>query len=478
MLGLIFRRIRMEKKKNKYLYMGINWIIIFLMCLLLSHKLNIRSSSYYYDAAYYWTTADPVFENGFNFLNFPETFRGYFFPFSISLFKIIFGTGWGWRVYSAFMTSTMFAILLPSFFKRNVFNIKCIVRDVFTTALFLLFWGDFMQYPLSDFAAFFFLIAGFAAAKCLTENNAGAKPRKIILWGLLTGALFYTAYNTRAAYEYAVFFILFFIVIKLKNVKKILSVLLLMFAGALIVALPQCMINKQYVNKFSPKIYTEAINNYSTNLQVQQLFWGMEMDRWESYIGNFEDFPSPEVIFDGKTGIDILNREHISDAADLTLKQLIKIFLKYPFDTIHIYTRHLISLMTPIYYEIYIPNLYTNKIGIISISITLWILAGLAFVRSINLKEINTIFLWVFAGFIPAFLQLFGAPELRFFLPVYVILYEYLGTRVSYKDMWIYYKNKLIPTLLVVLFIVIMWIAIIGEIIGSNEYILLINSIK
>ena len=301
---------------------------------------------------------------------------------------------------------------------------------------------------------------------------------KMILPGMLAGAMFYASYNTRVSYMYAVLFMLILFAFELKNIKKFMCILLAMIVGTSIIGLPQCMINKQYEDEFSPKVYTENYNN-SNSLQTQQLFWGMETDRLETYIGDLEDYtPSRGVKFDNKFGTEILNRENISGAENFSLKKLIRIFLKYPFDTIHIYTRHLISLMTPIYYQIYTPNLYTNKVGIIGISIALWLLAGLALIKSINLKEINTIFLWTLAAVIPAFLQLFGAPELRFFLPVYVILYEYLGTRVSYKDMWIYYKNKLIPTLLVVLFIVIMWIAIIGEIIGSNEYILLINSIK
>ena len=467
----------MEIKKSRNIYMGIDWIILFLICILLAQKINIRSFSYWFDSSYYWEMGDSIFENGFDFLNFPETFRGYFFSFSVSLFKIIFGTEWGWRVYSAFMTSAMFAILMPAFFKRNTYNLKSILRDVITTGLFLVFWGNFMQYPLSDFAAFFFLIAGFVAVKNFTEKNTPVKPSKAIPLGVLAGALFYAAYNTRAAYEYAILFFLLLIVITLKNIKKILIILLPALVGASIIALPQCMINKKYVNEFSPKVFTEAFYGYSMNLQTLQLLTGLDRDRYETYIGDLNDYPENSVLFHDKIAAEMYNRE-ITDYENASLKKIIKTYLKYPLETVGIYTRHLISLMTPLYYEIYIPNLYTNKIGIICISIVLWILAGLAFIRSLNLKEINMNFLWSFTAVIPALFQLFGGSELRFFLPVFVILYEYLGTRVSYKDMWMYYKNKLIPTTLVVLFIVIMWIAIIGDIIGSNDYILLINSIK
>ena len=58
------------------------YIIVLFLCLFLmfvSAVYNIEQ--YYYDAGYYWTIADPVFEGAdFHLLRFPETFRGCLFP--------------------------------------------------------------------------------------------------------------------------------------------------------------------------------------------------------------------------------------------------------------------------------------------------------------------------------------------------------------------------------------------------------------
>ena len=70
---------------------------------------------------------------------------------------------------------------------------------------------------------------------------------------------------------------------------------------------------------------------------------------------------------------------------------------------------------------------------------------------------------------VPALLQLFGAPELRFFLLLYLLLYAYVFIRLDYvmlkgiiKERWIY----VVPlTCLVVL----LWIALFGMIIADYE---------
>ena len=132
-------------------------ILIFALCLIFSHIQNI--TDYPHDASYYWTIADSVMSSGtFNILDYPETFRGYFFPLLVFLFKTLFHGVWGWRVLIAAMVSITFGLLLPQIEGHRVCNVDKLLRSFIVALVFLYVWGNFIQFPLSDFPAIFFLL--------------------------------------------------------------------------------------------------------------------------------------------------------------------------------------------------------------------------------------------------------------------------------------------------------------------------------
>ncbi len=117
-------------------------------------------------------------------------------------------------------------------------------------------------------------------------------------------------------------------------------------------SLPQCAINMKYVGTFSPKVYTNQLQNYQADLSTMQVMWGLEADRYETYIGDMNIYSSPSVYFDDVVGTEILKRE-IPFNNGFSPREVVKLFFDYPIDMMGIYIRHLISLLTPVWKHIY-----------------------------------------------------------------------------------------------------------------------------
>lgn len=148
----------------------INWalvafITIFCVCFIFSCIRNVVE--FYHDSRYYWEIAEPVVSEGFDILNFLETFRGYFYPVFLQIVRLVgeklFGQGyWGLRLLSSGMIACFFARVLPDIFQKRIDGLRPCIRIIGVVIVVLYFWGDFLQYPLSDFPALFFLCCGIA----------------------------------------------------------------------------------------------------------------------------------------------------------------------------------------------------------------------------------------------------------------------------------------------------------------------------
>lgn len=443
-----------------------------------------KGKSFVYDGMWYFTIGDKVFENGINIYNFPETFRGYLFPVIMSgLKKIVASIGinqnWAWFVLASSMLSAIFVYLLPALFgrrKRYIDN-REIIGCFVAIALFLFFWGDFLFYPLSDLTACFFLLFAVDLLNLLYKSQSKILVR--IAAGFFAGVCIYAAYNTRVTYVYGalIAFIIYMVIeITERKIKRLLISAVTIIVGCLILAVPQMMINNKYIGQPSPKVYTEQLDNYSNDLQMQQVRWGLQIPRYETYAGSTELYPSPSVVFDDPVGSEIIDREGIN-GKPFTIRTLLQLLLKYPLDFLGLYSRHLISLLTPIYKQVYIDNLFVDKSFNIVFGVFLWLLLAVAFVIIKPIKKSNIIkCLNVIAVCFPAFLQAVGAPELRFFLLMYLVLYHSVGTEIKYRLLFARLKKKWLQTLAVCAVVFILWLSVVGSILGYNrEKTLLIN---
>lgn len=460
-----FKSINKIKNWNYILF-----LVLFMLTVIYSYLKNIRV--YLFDSQYYWTIADSVWDNGFNIMNFPETFRGYFFPFLVSLFKKIFNGIWGWRILSSFAVAVAFAFSLPYLVKqKSVDTLREFIGVFIAYCMFMYIWGDFTQYPLSDLFAAVFMFSGGCLLMQMTQKSFS---RMDYCRGGAAGILLYASYNTRVVFLYGVIIaLLLFLIYNIKKDKRKMLIFITIFLGILVVALPQCFINQQYTGKFSPKVFSEQLYNYDHDLQSTQVLWGLTMPKYDTYSGNSELYPLPSVTYFDPVGEEIVEREGLV-LDNFNIVDIFRLFCKYPMDMIGIYVRHMISALTPSSNEIYITNIYNNKGIIASLSIMIWLIAGIAILNSKNIFNRNI--LWLLPAFVPSLLQLFGATELRFFLPVYMVGYIYVFAVINYHELWNVLRCRWISMLIISAVIYVLWMAIFGNILSFNtQRTLLIN---
>ena len=434
--------------------------VVFAVSLLYATRANV--TELYFDSKYYWKLSNVIYENGLDpiyILRFPESVRGYFFPVLIGYFRIFFHGIAGWRVLASLSMATCFSLSLPYAVKgRGISSLKESVRTLLAYALFMWIWGDLMQYPLSDFIACFLLISAIAFLRTVPQQQ---KTRLKILSGFIAGALLYAAYNTRTTYLYSIIIVpATFVLINRKRTRTILITGLSMIFGMAFLSLPQCYINRHNGGSFSPLVNYDLIDN--------EVFKGLTTARYETYIGDFEVYPRSGLIFDDPAGWQIVQRENISEE-NFKLSRIFDLFLKYPLDMTGIYFRHLLSLLTTVWRQIYITDIYGFDLLTILISILLWLTAGYGVLIQIKEQDINLNVLWILAVCLPGLLQIFDEPELRFFLPLYLLCYDYVFVQIDWKKYLRALRANWPQVLILSVLIILFWLSQTGDILAAKR---------
>ena len=434
--------------------------VVFAVSLLYATRANV--TELYFDSKYYWKLSNVIYENGLDpiyILRFPESVRGYFFPVLIGYFRIFFHGIAGWRVLASLSMATCFSLSLPYAVKgRGISSLKESVRTLLAYALFMWIWGDLMQYPLSDFIACFLLISAIAFLRTVPQQQ---KTRLKILSGFIAGALLYAAYNTRTTYLYSIIIVpAAFVLINRKRTRTILITGLSMIFGMAFLSLPQCYINRHNGGSFSPLVNYDLIDN--------EVFKGLTTARYETYIGDFEVYPRSGLIFDDPAGWQIVQRENLSEET-FRLSNIFRLFLKYPLDMTGIYFRHLLSLLTTVWRQIYITDIYGFDLLTILISILLWLTAGYGVLIQIKEQDINLNVLWILAVCLPGLLQIFDEPELRFFLPLYLLCYDYVFVQIDWKKYLRALRANWPQVLILSVLIILFWLSQTGDILAAKR---------
>ncbi len=458
------KEIRTETKNVTRIKQHCWWLpvfaVIFVFSLLYAARANV--TELYFDSKYYWTLSNIIYENGSNpiyILRFPESVRGYFFPVLIGYFRLFFHGITGWRVLAALSMAACFSLSLPYAVKgRGISSLKGSLRVLLAFAVYLWIWGDLMQYPLSDFIACFLLNSAIAF---LRTTGRSQKTGLKILSGFIAGALLYAAYNTRTTYLYSIIVVsAAYILINRKNARNILITGLSVLAGMAVLSLPQCYINNHNIGKISPLVNYDLIDS--------EVFKGLTTARYETYVGDFEVYPRSALIFDDLTGWQIVQRENISEE-NFKLTQIFGLFLKYPLDMTGIYFRHLLSLLTPLYRQVYVTDITDFSVLTILISIILWLTAGFEIFIQIREQGLSLNALWILAVCLPGLLQIFDEPELRFFLPVYLLCYYEVFAGIDWKRYLRALKANWPQVLILSLVIIVFWISQTGGIMAAKR---------
>lgn len=413
----------------------------FVFVLLMSFPILLGGyETYYYDANYYFYTADPVLADGFNLFAFPETFRGYLLPLIILFVKTamapIFGANsWvSYSVFSSVLTAAMITIILPYLFELKA-SLRVFVGELITTLLVLFFWGDFLQYPLADLPAMVFMAASLALLKYLCTNEMIVWKR--LLFGCLTGMFFYAAYSAKVTYQYGIIIALIWVLIFYRKKSLLLCLIPSIFVGMFLLGIPQMLLNGQYTGQYTPAVLTNMFTNYADSLEMWQVLQGITVTGMDGYVGNHSFFPYDAVTFHDIVGQTIANREQINDK--FSLFTLMRLFIKYPLDMMSIYVKHVVKLMTPLYNDTYNFDLYTTKSINIIVSYVVWFLSGIGLWNVLDSPQRKTVIskAILFACMLfPAVLTIVGVSEVRFFICVYFLAYFGVCCSIDWRQVW------------------------------------------
>jgi len=465
------RRLTHSKIARRLLYMA----IIFVVLMVVARIYNV--TTYYFDAWIYENYGDAVYVNGFHITNFPDTFRGYFFMVLFSGIKLLVmklghGDWWAWRMLVSAMVAVMTVVFLPELFRdfgeRRKTERGYVLSLIGFFLIFLLYWGEFLQHVLSDVPAMFFFLGGYYFLLRWIRNDFGWKS-----WvdAFLAGIMLYAAYNTRVTLLFGVVIALVGICCHLIHTGQArkLSCLLALLAGMLLIAYPQMLINHRYSGAYTPRVRTEAYNSEQTNLQAQQILWGLEYFHYETYIGDLEEYRTNLVFFEDATGQELLAREGITEE-NFGYGDVVHLFVKYPLDMIGIYTRHVLGVMTPFFRQVYITNAFVPKGWYIVFMMLLWILAGLLLLLAEPWKKGRGLVLCLLIGAIlPGILQTAGAAETRFVLMIHVLLYYYLAEVADYHLLREKMRGRALPIVITCAVVFFLWLSNIGMMLGANE---------
>ena len=500
----------LDKRTEKWKW---NIICFFSVLIMMFIFLEIKNvNEYYYDSIYYSGIAETIVGDGLNhdgdyydqlgnsgfkinLLNYPETFRGYFWPTIIGLTRgaciVLLKNGYiGWRIIASFMMAIILTFALPGVFRKKIMTLSDFLRVMLMMVVVLIYWGDFLSFPLSDMAAFGFVCCGVALVRHILEDTIQEKG-KIIIQAILAGICFYASYNTRVAYLYsfiAVVCVLGYQVMKQKQLKKSLVMLLPMLLGMLLIATPQMAINHKYTGNFTPRVITEQYSNYEKGLDCLQVLGGISHQRYETFNGDEAEYPYCIIYSDDPVGLELIERENIT-AETFGYSTVIKLFFKYPLDVAGIYVRHFINLLTPVFSQVYVTNVHTSKGVFVSCSIWMWLIAGLMMIvelkvrkkhvttaeQSVSDSKMFNLCLGV-AIIVSNLLQCMGMPELRFFIGVHMMMYFYLFVHVDWSNSWNTIKKNKVSILCVMCMLYLLWISLVGDTLANSQYkTLLIN---
>ena len=232
------------------------------------------------------------------------------------------------------------------------------------------------------------------------------------------------------------------------------------------------IINKKHNNTYSPMVLTENFSGGTQNLFLMQLNWGITYSKYETYVGEDGQYSGPGVKFTDKTGEKIIQLE---GAFPESIGGWFKLILKYPLDFMGIFGRHIVTYLTPTYSETYITNLNSNKTMIITLNILLFFVSGLNIFnkrgkcnnKKSGITAIADKYIWIILLLMPCLFIIPGAPEVRFFIALHVLLYVYVSFYVDFKDCFVVIKTNPIKYLILLLCIFVIWVTMIGSILSS-----------
>ncbi len=273
------------------------------------------------------------------------------------------------------------------------------------------------------------------------------------------GIFLYCAYHTRTIYLFTA--VLAFPAIVIAKRKWEWKSLILCFSfgiGILSIAGTQMYVNYMHLSSLSPLLYSD--------LMEWQLSVGMTYSQYETYIGAGQ-YPRPDLKFVNSIGTYIYENEALKIAPNgvLSIPEYIGLFFKYPLQFLSIYATHFINMLNPIWGGAYITDFSRLTIipsianYIILFCSSLYLLPNLNKNKEekIETKAIRrtniSYYVAIALVLLPCLVILPGAVELRFFIPLYILMYGFVAYVMDIKKL--FSKIQSHPILIILCFVII-----------------------
>ena len=369
---------------------------------------------FYWDALDYWDLRTHFGERGFSLLAFDAPTRGY----SLPLVNYLIGGAGEWiglgdvasvRIFGSLLVATLGVVVAPRL-ARALFPGAEIgtARVLALNALVFLYWRDHLGFPLTDFPA---LLAASAALVCLLR----ATPAGYVA----AGFGFMLAANMRPAYTLAAFasmVLAFALPLHGRSLPRRAGAVGLVVAGALIVALPQTLINHRHYSMWSP------LAPGSRSIALLQLTQGMQLQKYETYVGDPAGYPDPSVRYRDLATTHVLADEKVTKINGLP--QYAGIVLRNPAEMTASWARHVFNGLDVRYPTPYIRNLDDSSILLSLLQYTVLFAAGARLLVPTARRALGGIrWAGVAVLVVPVVSAIPGAVEPRFFLPLQLLAY-------------------------------------------------------
>jgi hypothetical protein len=372
---------------------------------------------FYYDAALYWSLGGSFVRDGhFSLLNFASPLRGYAYPlvnhglkdvsnaFRSSASIVV-------RIFNAALFALIGAVLVPRLSEATWPERKWgLARRATLTALLLVFWSGYMDSPLSDFPALCMVLLAFVA---IASPDAPG-------WMLVAGSATGLAINIRPEYVSLLLIVPLLLAwtwfregkaprASLAHRVLCVGLLIVGFAG---VSLPQALSSHRYAHKWS------FIPGSSEGLDYIQLTGGMYVQRYETFVGAGH---RPTMFYIDPEGLHILEEQE--DDRIGTLGQYLGIIVSHPLAMGMVFARHLVNGLdvrqsTP--YVEHLGSIFVRRLaGFLLVLLALIRVLWTASRRSLR----PTRWRYPLALVACCLTTLSSAMEVRFLLPVYMLVY-------------------------------------------------------
>ncbi len=407
--------------KNWWDWVGRHPTLVAVLIIFIVYLVYLPTTEYtkqYYDAEGYWLFGEKYFSTGsFAFLSYFNAIRGYFFPLLLApLTRLSVNYGWTvmdlCRLLGAANAAAVFGWAGPVLWYTVKGGVPVSLgRRLLFAALGFALWRDYFNFCLTDFPAL--LAIGIALIGLLRGRGLASC--------LVAGIALAAAVNMRPVYQAAIPAIGLLVLLPAAGRPRwwggaraaVLAV------GMAVVMAPQAYSNHFHVGSWSPWVLTSMPDE--PNLFLQQLGWGLEMQKYETNVGH--SYPLASMRFEDQRGKALFASTGLTTFTEAS--QYVQLCVHRPWRALGVWLRHLfngldIQYATPYILDVYglswplaLLNYGLIWSGLLALFVRKWPRVSQTWLRPA---------LVVLALLVPCLITLLTAIECRFLLPLHLLL--------------------------------------------------------